>query len=216
MELLFLFMILPFFIYWCVNEKKGAQLSIVFLLSIWVVFIYRYINDKIHFNADFRWIMIAIIFTGFIFLRKPVESLLSKGGYRAYIITAAVVSFLMILYRPGLETVLPGGIFLGMGSGYCLNKKYIGFKCEDVLQRKGIAKILTLFARFAIGMSVLIVIIFRVESIIQSVSQSQNIFLYGFLCYAIMSFWVFVAAPWIFIKLRLAGIYDGQNEQGNE
>jgi len=216
MELALLFMTLPFSIYWCINEKAGIQLSIVFLLSIWVVFLYRYVSEQIPAGIDLRWIAIAVIFTGFIFLRKPVDSLLSKGGYRAYMFTAAAAAFLMIIYRPGVETVLPGGILLGMGTGYCLNKKYIGFKSSDVFQKKGIAKILILSARFLIGMAVLAVIVIRVENIIQNFSGSQNIFLYSFLCYMVISFWVFVAAPWIFIKLRLAGVYNEQKIQENE
>jgi len=33
------------------------------------------------------------------------------------------------------------------------------------------------------------------------------------LCYAIVSLWVFVAAPWLFIKLRLAGV-NADNSTG--
>jgi len=206
MELSFLFLVLPFFIYWCINEKVGLQLCIVFLLSIWTIFLYRYIGDKLPFNMDIRWIIIAVIFCGYLLLHKKIDAVLALGGgIRAYMITTAAVSFLMIIYRPGLETVLPAGVLLGIGAGYCMNKKYVGFNCSDVLERKGILRILTLAARFFIGIAVLAIITYRVEKVIEQLPESQNIFLYCFLCYAVYGLWVSIAAPWLFIKMRLAG-----------
>jgi len=212
MELLFLYLTLPFFIYWCINEKIGLQLSVVVLLSMWAVFIYGNFKEYLPVNVDFTWIIIAVVFCGYLFLRKKIETLLVKGGFRVCVITTAFVSFLMILYRPGFEFVFPGGSLLGFGTGYCINKRYVGFKSSDIMQRKGIKKYVTLFVRFLLGMFVLALIIFRVENIIQKISEHQNIYLYNFLCYALISLWVSVAAPWLFIKLRLAGAGTEQKQ----
>jgi len=216
MELIYLFMLLPFFIYWCINEKVGLQISITVLLCIWAVLLYRHFKEDIPFNIDFTWIIVAIIFCVNLFLGKKINALLSKGGLRAYIITAAVVSFLMILYRPSFEYVFPGGIMLGLSIGYCLNIRYIGFKSSDVLDRKGMIKWLTLLARFFLGTAILAVIIFRVNKIILQITNSQYILIYGFLCYAILGLWVFVAAPWLFIKLRLTGVNANDSTEQND
>jgi len=207
MDLMFLILLLPFFIYWCVNEKTGLQLCIACLLCIWALLVYRDLQQggRLPFNFDIRWIIIALIFCGCLFLRGKIEKLLSKGGLRAFMIAAAALSFAMILHRPGFEYMLPGGILLGFSIGYCLNKRYIGFSSADVLQRKGFAKFLVLSARFLLGAAVLALIVYRVEKVIEQASKSQNIFLYCFLCYALISLWVSAAAPWVFIKLRLAG-----------
>jgi len=141
---------------------------------------------------------------------------LSKGGLRAYIITAAMVSFIMILYRPSFEYVFPGGIMLGLSIGYCLNKRYIGFKSSDVLNRKGVIKWITLLARFILGTAVLAIILFRVNQIMSQISNSQYILIYGFLCYAVMSLWVSVAAPWLFTKISLAGVNDSTEQNGKQ
>ena len=204
MELIFLFLLLPFFIYWCVNEKVVLQLGIVVVLSIWAIFLYRHLNEKIHISMDIRWIIVAIIFCGYLLLRNKIEALLSKFGFRGFMIASAAASFLMILYLPSLEFVFSGGIMFGLGTGYCLNKRFIGFKSADVLQRKGIVKYLTLFARFIIGTAALALILLRVEKFMPLIAERQNIYLYCFLCYAVLSLWVSVAAPWAFIKLRLA------------
>jgi len=219
MDLFFLFLILPFFIYWCINEKTGLQLGIVFLLSIWVVFLFRYLDIRLPIDIDLRWIIVAVIFTGYIFLRGKLRckmrgklgAVLSKGNFRAYLISAAVVSFVIILYRPSHEFVFLGGFFMGMCAGYCVIKRYTGFKSNDVLQRTGSKKYITLFARFVLGMAGLALIFSALQKIILNFSESQNINLYGFLCYALLGFWVFAATPWIFIKLRLAGTDAGSD-----
>jgi FtsH-binding integral membrane protein len=216
MNLIYLFLLLPFFIYWCISEKVGLQLGIVVILCIWTVLLYWYFKEKISLDIDFTWIIIAVIFCVCLFLGKKLNRLLSKGGLRAYIITSAVVSFLMILFRPSYEYVFPGGIMLGLCIGYCLNKRYIGFKSSDVLNRKGIIKWLTLLARFILGIAVIAGILFRVNEIMRQISNSQYILIYGFLCYAIISLWVSVAAPWLFIKIRLAGVDANDSTEQND
>ena len=213
MDPLFFLLILPFLIYWCINEKTGLQIGIVVLLCIWAIFLYRNFVEYLPFNFDLEWVIIAVIFCGYLFLRSRIESLLLKGGFRACMTVTAAVSFLMIIYRPELEFVLPGGLLLGLGIGYCLNRRFIGFKSMNVLERTGLAKYLTLLARFVLGMAVLVLFVFRIELIIEQISKSQNIFLYGFLCYALISMWVSVASPWVFIKLRLAGSSSGIEEK---
>ena len=100
MEFKFLFSILffSFFVYWCVSEKVGLQLAIVVLISNWLISVYWQLYELSPLNIDFSWVIIAVVFCGYIFLSGKIEALLLKGGFRAYLITAAVVSFIMILY----------------------------------------------------------------------------------------------------------------------
>jgi hypothetical protein len=216
MDLIYLFLLLPFFIYWCINEKAGLQISITVLLCIWAVILYRHFKESIPLDVDFTWIIVPVIFCIDLFLGKKINALLSKGGIRAYMITAAAVSFLMILYHPSVEYVLPGGILLGLSIGYYLNRRYIGFKSSDVLGRKGIKKWLTLLARFVLGTAILALILYRINQIMPQIPNSQYILIYGFLCYAIISMWVSVAAPWIFIKLNLAGADTNDSTGSND
>jgi hypothetical protein len=205
MDLVYLFLLAPFFIYWCVNEKAGLQIGITVLICIWSVLIYRNFKEIIPLDIDLTWVIAAFLFCIDLFLGKKIIFLLSKGGVRAYMITAAVVSFLMILYHPSVEYVYPGGILLGLSIGSYMNKRYIGFKSSDIREMKGIKKWLIMLARFILGTAVLAVIIFRVNQIMAQISNNTYILIYGFLCYAVMSLWVSVAAPWVFIKLHLAG-----------
>jgi len=215
MELIYLFLLAPFFIYWCINEKVGLQISITVLLCIWSVLVYRNFKEDIPLDINFTWVIVAFLFCVDLFLGKKIISLLSKGGVRAYMITASVVSFLMILYHPSVEYVFPGGILLGLSIGYYINKRYIGFKSSDIREMKGIKKWLIMLARFILGAGVLAVIVFRVNQIMSQLSNSLYILIYGFLCYAVMSLWVSVAAPWVFIKIHLAGT-DDSTEQNDK
>jgi hypothetical protein len=215
-DLIYLFLLLPFFIYWCINEKAGLQISITVLLCIWTVLLYRHFKEQIPLDINFTWIIVAVIFCIDLFLGKKIVALLSKGGVRAYMITAAAVSFLMILYRPSVEYVLPGGIMLGLSIGYYLNKRYIGFKSSCFFGRKRIKKWLIILARFVLGTAVLAVIVFRINTVMPQIPNPQYILIYGFLCYAIISLWVSVAAPWIFIKLNLAGTDKDDSTENND
>jgi len=208
MNLIYLFLLAPFFIYWCINEKAGLQISITILLCIWTVLFYSRFKEDIPLDIDFSWIIVAVIFCVDLFIGKKIIALLSKGGTRAFMITAAIVSFLMILYHPSVEYIFPGGILLGLSIGYYLNRRYIGFKSSDIREMKGMKKWLIMLARFVIGTAVLAVIVLRVNQIMAQLSNSTYILIYGFLCYAVISLWVSVAAPWVFIKMRLAGTDD--------
>jgi len=208
--------IIFFCIYWCINEKIGLQLSIVILLSAWTIHLLNSLNIKFPFNIEIGWFAAGALICGYIALRKLLETLLLKGGMRAYLIATAVVSFSLIIYHPSVIFVIPGGVILGLGIGHCLNRKFIGFDCVNILQRKGKKKYLTLLARLALGVSVLILMVYRVEKIIFSMTENQNVLLYGFLCYAIIGFWITVAAPWLFIKLRLAGTASGSEDEKQE
>jgi len=159
----------------------------------------------VHFPTDVfaGWFIGGVIFCGYFFFGGKIEELLVKGGFRAAMIAAAALSFIMILYLPGKELLVPGGIILGLGTGYCLNKRYIGFSSGAVLGRNGFLKYITLFARLVLGYAVLLLFFFVISKLILQEGGSQN--LYGFSLTALAALWVSAGAPWVFVKLRLAG-----------
>ena len=160
----------------------------------------------VHFPTDVLagWILGGIVLCGYFLLKDRIEALLVKGGARAGIITSALVSFLMILYLPSGELLMPAGILLGLGAGYCLNRRYVDFSAGQTPGRTGVAKILILSARFLLGIAGFLLIYIALGKILPSSGGNHNLF--GFMRYALIGLWVSVAAPWVFIKLRLAGI----------
>jgi hypothetical protein len=219
-DLIYLFLLIPFFIYWCINEKAGLQICITTILCIWAVLLYRHFKEDISIDVDLSFIIAAVFFGIDLLIGKKINALLSKGGMRAYLITASMVSFFMILYRPTFEYVYPGGILLGICLGYYFNKRYIGFKSADVLERKGIKKALTLIMRFVLGTALLAIILLRVNQLINDIIQRNGndhyIQIYAFLSYMVMALWVSVAAPWVFTKIKLAGLNAPDSAEKND
>ncbi|MDR0502485.1 MAG: hypothetical protein LBH16_04110 [Treponema sp.] len=176
----------------------SALLSV--LIGIALFFIGRYSCADIAAG----WICGGIIFCGYFLFSDKIESFAAAGGLRSGVICGAAVSFLMILFPEGKESIMTGGLLFGIILGYCLNRRYINFRSACLMQEKNACGFI-MPARFVLGMAVLVLILFRVEKIIPQISSSQNIKLYIFLCYLLTGLWVSVAAPWVFIKLRLAG-----------
>jgi len=165
----------------------------------------------VHFPTDVAvgWIIGGIILCGYLLLNEKIETLLENGGFRAKVIASAALSFIMILYLPGKELLMPGGIVLGLGAGYCINIKYIGFSSGASFGKAGIKKHLALFARLLLGIMGFALIFLAGSKLIPQ--NSANYKLYGFILAAIGGFWVSAASPWIFVKLKLAGTEQNQN-----
>jgi membrane-associated phospholipid phosphatase len=209
------------------SEKTGglpsghAQNTLVlfFILASWVKKKWAYVCAStlcfligfsriylgVHFPTDVLagWILGGVILCVYFIFSDKIEDLLVKGGFRAGMIATAALSFLMILYIPAKELLMPGGTLLGLGFGYCYNRRSIGFSTNVLREMTDQKKYLILFARVVLGLGGLILIFFRVSSFVPYSSSNQK--LYGFAVAMISGLWITIAAPWIFIKLRLAG-----------
>jgi hypothetical protein len=159
----------------------------------------------VHFPTDVLagWILGGVILCGYFLLSDRIENLLVKGGSRVQMIAVAALSFAMILYIPAKEILMPGGTLLGFGLGYCLNKRYIGFSTNALPERVDNKKYLILLARLLLGLAGLILIFLRLDSFVPFAGSNRN--LYSFIVTMLAGMWISIAAPWIFIKLRLAG-----------
>jgi membrane-associated phospholipid phosphatase len=275
------FLILLTLVYWCVDEKKGLRLSVIFLISLWVNIhlkhligqdrppfemwlahvhsetngfpsghaqntvilyfilasfivgkfpeyknrIYAYaavlcfligfsrIYLGVHYPTDVLggWIFGGIFLCGYFMLSGRIETLLVKGigseenARRTGMITSAVFSFILITvdkYTDVPEAFISGGIILGLGIGYCLNRKYVGFKSVLVCGRTGFAKYLFFALRLIAGIAGFILLFIGIGKLIPF--NSPNSDLYNFIRFFIVGLWVSLAAPWIFVKLRFA------------
>ncbi|MCL1955494.1 MAG: phosphatase PAP2 family protein [Spirochaetes bacterium] len=165
----------------------------------------------VHFPTDViaGWIIGGIILCGYFLLYARIEKLLEKGGFRAGMIASAALSFFMILYLPSKELLMPGGAVLGLGAGYYINKKYIGFSSNAPFEKTGTKKYIALFARLLFGTAGFALIFFTGIKFLPQ--HSANYKLYGFVLAALSGFWVSAASPWVFVRLRLAGTEQKQN-----
>jgi len=160
----------------------------------------------VHFPTDILggWLIGGALLCAYFLLGKRIEAMLSDHAPRAGLIATAALSFVMILYRPSVEMLIPAGIFLGMGTGFHLCKRYVGFTAPAPLSRIGFARYLVLFTRFAIGAAGTVLLFTLSENLIGAFQDSENYPLIVFARFALIAFWITIGAPWVFRTARLS------------
>jgi len=160
----------------------------------------------VHFPTDILggWLVGGALLCAYFLAGKRVETLLSRYAPRAGLVVVAALSFAMILYRPSFEVLIPAGVLLGMGTGFYLCKRYIGFTASAPLSRIGFARYLTLFTRCVIGTAGAVLIFVPSENLLATFQNSENFQLFVFLRFALLALWVTAGAPWVFRAARLS------------
>jgi hypothetical protein len=160
----------------------------------------------VHFPTDVigGWLIGGIILAVYFLTRKRIAALLANGGFRGGMYASAALAFVMILYRPATELLIPGGTLLGLGAGYNICKFYCNFSASDFGDRTGIFRYLALLVRFLLGITIFALLYVVSGKIMGSIHNSGNYQLAAFLRFALMGLWISAGAPWLFRFLRLA------------
>ncbi|MDR2376306.1 MAG: phosphatase PAP2 family protein [Treponema sp.] len=178
--------------------KKWAVPIAVFI-SLLVGFSRLYLG--VHFPTDMLggWILGALTLTAYFLLGDKLKAALIRGGQRFQMILCSVLVFVMILYRPQVEFLMPGALILGLGLGFSINQSHVGFRAAG----SGTARFLVMGLRFIIGMASLIVL-FMILGRLAPEEHSPLYPLFFFVRFALAGFWICPVVPWLFLRLRLA------------
>lgn len=165
------------------------------LVSLLVGFSRLYLGVHFHLDLLAGWLLGGLVLVVYFLAAPRLEALLLRGGLRLQLITAAMAALLMNALLPG-ETGL-GASLLGMGGGYALMARYVGFSASGGCG--GWKRPLFLAVRFGIGSAGTALLYLALRPLIPPGDR-----LLSFCHVALTLLWVSAGAPALFVRLGIA------------
>ncbi len=256
---LFFLLFLPL-VYWCLDRRLGARVTLLFLISAYVnaaakelvdqprpviydqrvwaysdvggsgglpsghtqntLAVWGYLAAKV--RRTWMWILAGVLivcvplsrlylgvhfphdlFGGyvigalllFVYVRwgERGEQWLARQSLGAQLALVAAFSIPLILIFLTEDGVTGGATLLGMGIGFAIQARWIGFEVDGVLWKRVV--------RYALGAAVMVGLWVGLRA---AFSGLEPALLFRFIRYALMGFWGGAGAPWVFVKLGLA------------
>lgn len=153
----------------------------------------------VHFPTDLLggYVLGAVIFVLFVWLGPRVEGWLSRKGIVWQLVAAALPCVLLALPLPqragGGGEVAAGATLAGMGIGFALERRWVGFESAGTWRSR--------LLRFALGGAVLFGGWWAKQAVLGGAEPAAPL---RFAWYLLLGLAGALAAPWAFVKLRLA------------
>jgi len=255
----FFLLLLPL-IYWCLDRRTGARLTVVFLLSAYSNAVAKFLAHQprpfeydprvralveaegwglpsghtqntvvvwgdlaaqvrrtwlwalaallmlmvplsrvylgVHFPTDLLggYLLGATLLLLYLWVEPRGEAWLEEKGFAWQLGLALTVPLLLVLLLPTQDGVTAGATLAGMGAGFVLERRWIGFESGGAWWKRTIRYLLGVVVLFGLWMGLRM-----------AFSGLEPVLLFRFVRYGIVGLWGSLGAPWAFTKLRLAG-----------
>ena len=159
----------------------------------------------VHFPTDVLggWLVGAVLLCAHFLAGDKIEAFLRERAPRVPLVALSAVSLAMIASGPSVDVAVPAGLLLGMGVGFYLCGRGVGFSASSPLGREGMAKFLVMSGRFAVGIAGLVLLFALTEKLSAGFGASPNFRLFIFVRYAALALWITLGAPAVFRILHL-------------
>jgi membrane-associated phospholipid phosphatase len=150
-----------------------------------------YLGD--HFPQDVLagWAIGIALVAAYAVLQPRIGAWLGKQSLTTQLALAIVIPLALLALHFTADTAKSLGVLLGFYVALPLENKFVRFATRAVLWKQ--------IVKFALGLAVLLALRFGLKAIFPEQA------LFDLLRYALMGAWVGIGAPWVFVKMRLAG-----------
>ena len=149
----------------------------------------------VHFPRDLAggYVLGALLLVAFLQLEPIVTTRLAGLNLSRQIIIAAAIPLVAILIYPHEATVTAGATLLGMGVGFALERRLLGFATAGPLWQRAL--------RYALGIAGMFVLYAGLKALFAGLAP---VLVWRFIRYTLMGLWGSFGAPWAFVKVHLA------------
>ena len=149
----------------------------------------------VHFPRDLAggYVLGALLLIAFLQLEPIVTARLAGLSLMWQIIVAAALPLLAILIYPHEATVTAGATLLGMGVGFALERRVLGFETAGPVWQRAL--------RYALGIAGMFVLYAGLKALFAGLAP---VLVWRFIRYTLMGLWGSFGAPWAFVRARLA------------
>jgi hypothetical protein len=156
----------------------------------------------VHFPTDVLagWLLGGLVLGLYALLGRHIEAALNAGGSRACMISCAGAALLMNALRPG--RVYLGALFLGFGLGYALMRGRFPFSARAGTDNK--PPLAAFGPRCIAGALGTALIYLGLKAPAYASLPGDYYAIARFIQYGLWGFWPTAAAPWLFLRLRIA------------
>jgi membrane-associated phospholipid phosphatase len=152
----------------------------------------------LHFPTDLvgGYLLGGLLLWGYVQFGPALERWLSRLSLVFQIALVLVISVLLLLVVPGMDSagVSAAGLLLGAGLGLIIERRKVRFESAGSWTHRAL--------RLVLGMAGLLVIRYGLKA---AFGDLQPEMIFRFIRYAAMGIWFAYLAPWLFVRLHLAG-----------